>query len=199
MGLNLQYEYGQTPLEAEELEGIKIATISTKAELDEWEQQNIEEALLWAMNKKWKIEKILSEVFINDLHKRMYKNIWKWAGNFRKTEKNIGVVAYQIPTALRQLLDDAQYWYQHQIYAPDELALRFKHRLVSIHCFPNGNGRHSRLMADIIIEKIFGLPVFTWGRNQTGKDNPTIRTAYITAVKAGDRDELQPLLAFARS
>lgn len=161
MGLNLQYEYGQTPLEAEELEGIKIATIGTKAELDEWEQQNIEEALLWAMNKKWKIEKILSEVFINDLHKRMYKNVWKWAGNFRKTEKNIGVVAYQIPTALRQLLDDARYWYQHQIYAPDKLALRFKHRLVSIHCFPNGNGRHSRLMADIIIEKIFGLPVFT--------------------------------------
>lgn len=199
MGLSLQYDYGQTPLEEEELEGIRIATISTKAELDEWEQQNIEEALLWAMSKKWKAEKILSEVFIKELHKRMYQNVWKWAGKFRKTEKNIGVVSYQIPSELRQLVDDVQFWQLHQVYAPDELALRFKHRLVSIHCFPNGNGRHSRLMADIIIEKIFGLPVFTWGKGQTEKSSIAIRKEYITAVKAGDRNEIQPLLAFARS
>ncbi len=199
MGLSLQYEYGQTPLEEEELEGIRIATISTKAELDEWEQQNIEEALLWAMSKKWKAEKVLSEVFINELHKRMYQNVWKWAGKFRRTEKNIGVISYHIPASLRQLVDDVQFWHLHQVYAPDELALRFKHRLVSVHCFPNGNGRHSRLMADIIIEKIFGLPVFTWGKNQTGNDSIAIRKEYITAVKAGDRNDIQPLLAFARS
>lgn len=93
MGLNLHYEYGQTPLDAEELTDIKIGSISTKAELDEFEQQNIEEAMLWAINKNWNAEKILTEAFINDLHRRMYINVWRWAGVFRQTEKNIGVLS----------------------------------------------------------------------------------------------------------
>src|SRR5690606_34721339 len=94
MGLNLQYEYGQTPLDPEELEGLKIHSISTKAELDELEQQNIEEAMFWAMRLKFAYGKIISEKFILDLHKKMYKNVWKWAGTYRNTEKNIGVKQY---------------------------------------------------------------------------------------------------------
>lgn len=199
MGLNLQYEYGQTPLDPEELEGLKIHSISTKAELDELEQQNIEEAMFWAMRLKFAYEKIISEKFILDLHKRMYKNVWKWAGTYRNTEKNIGVKQYMITHDLKNLLDDTLYWIENQTYSPHEIAIRFKHRLVSIHCFPNGNGRHSRLMADIIMEKIFKLLPFTWGRNQVTLSKEQIRKEYINAVRAADLNDYQPLLHFSQS
>lgn len=199
MGLNLHYEYGQTPLDAKELTSIKIGSISTKAELDQFEQQNIEQAMLWVLNKNWNVEKVLTEAFIKDLHRRMFINVWRWAGVFRRTEKNIGVLSYQIPTALRQLLDDARFWYSHQIFEPDEMALRFKHRLVSIHCFANGNGRHSRLMADIVMEKLFDLPVFSWGRDQAHKGGSAVRKDYISSLRAADIHRIKPLLAFARS
>src|SRR5690606_38070844 len=191
--------YGQTPLEPEELEGIKIHSISTKAELDEHEQKNIEEAILWAMKLKLPYQKIISEKFIKDLHKNMYKNVWKWAGKFRTSEKNIGVKSYIIATELKILLDDTLFWIENKTYPADEIAIRFKHRLVAIHCFPNGNGRHSRLMADIIMEKIFNLPPFSWGRNQVGLDKEQVRKAYIDAVQAADRHDYQPLLHFSQS
>lgn len=198
MGLNLQYQYGQTELEQEEVEDLKILSISTKFELDELEQQNIEEALLWIMGKKWKAEKIFSEAFIKEVHNRMYKNVWKWAGKFRKTEKNIGVAHYKISLDLKYLLDDAIFWIKQQSYPADEIAIRFKHRLVSIHCFANGNGRHSRIMADIIVEKVFGLKPFTWGKNST-QNNAETRDTYIKAVKTADNYNLAPLIKFARS
>lgn len=100
---------------------------------------------------------------------------------------------------MRQLLDDARFWHRHQVYEPDEMALRFKHRLVSIHCFPNGNGRHSRLMADIIIEKLFDFPIFSWGRNQAQKSGSAVRQQYIRALRAADVQQIKPLLGFARS
>lgn len=199
MGLNLQYEYGQTPLDPEELEGLKIHSISTKAELDELEQQNIEEAMLWALKMKYSYEKIISEKFILDLHKRMYKNVWKWAGTYRNTEKNIGVKPYMITHDLTNLLHDTLYWIANETYPPTEIAIRFKHRLVSIHCFPNGNGRHSRLMADIIMEKIFKLTPFTWGRNQGSVAKEQIRKEYINAVRAADKNNYQLLLNFSQS
>lgn len=199
MGLNLQYEYGQTPLDPEELEGLKIHSISTKAELDELEQQNIEEAMLWALKMKYSYEKIISEKFILDLHKRMYKNVWKWAGTYRNTEKNIGVKPYMITDDLINLLHDTLYWIANETYPPTEIAIRFKHRLVSIHCFPNGNGRHSRLMADIIMEKIFKLTLFTWGRNQGSVAKEQIRKEYINSVRAADKNNYQLLLNFSQS
>lgn len=198
MGLNLSYQYGQTELEPEEIDGLKVLAISSKAELDELEQQNIEEALLWIMGKKWKAEKIFSETFIKEVHARMYRNVWKWAGKFRKTEKNIGVAPYKISIELKYLLDDILFWTQNQSYTSDEIAIRFKHRLVSIHCFPNGNGRHSRIMADIIVEKIFGLKPFTWGKNIV-ENNAEVRNIYINAIKMGDSYSIAPLIKFARS
>lgn len=199
MGLNLQYEYGQTPLDPEELEGIKIYSISTKAELDEHEQKNIEEAILWAKRLKLPNEKIISEKFIKDLHKNMFKNVWKWAGKFRTSEKNIGVKSYIIATELKILLDDTLFWIENKTYPADEIAIRFKHRLVFIHCFPNGNGRHSRLMADIIMEKIFNLTPFSWGIYQVGVEKEQMRAEYINAVKAADNHDYQPLLHFSQS
>jgi len=163
MGLNLAYTDGQTPLDEDEKEDLLINSISTRAELDEFEQKNIEDAIQWSLTRKFKAAQILSESFIKDLHKRMYGSVWKWAGQYRKTNKNIGVDKLEISTTLRSLIDDAKYWLENSVYEPDEFAIRFKHRLVSIHCFPNGNGRHSRMIADIIIEKIYKQPVFSWG------------------------------------
>ncbi|MGH2564811.1 MAG: mobile mystery protein B, partial [Ginsengibacter sp.] len=148
MGLDLDYIDGQTPLDEDEKEGLLIKTIATRGELDEFEQQNIEQAVLWTLSRSFKADAVFTEDFLRALHKRMYSNVWAWAGEFRKTNKNIGVDKWQIPTDLRNLLDDTKFWYANNTYSPDELTIRFKHRLVSIHCFPNGNGRHSRLMAD---------------------------------------------------
>jgi Fic-DOC domain mobile mystery protein B len=128
----------------------------------------------------------------------MYGTVWVWAGEFRKTNKNIGVDKWQIPTELKYLLDDVKFWYANNTYHPDELAIRFKHRLVSIHCFANGNGRHSRLMADIIIEKIFKQPVFTWGAANLVKQSDT-RTAYLNAIRAADKGDFKLLIEFARA
>ncbi|HLW06047.1 MAG TPA: mobile mystery protein B [Marinilabiliaceae bacterium] len=198
MGLNLKYIEGQTPLDEEEKEGLMIETISTVADLDEFEQLNIEEALQWVFSKKFKTKQVFTEKFICNLHKRMYGNIWQWAGQFRKTNKNIGVDRHQISTQLKMLCDDALFWIENNTYPPLEIAIRFKHRIVSIHCFPNGNGRHSRLMADIIIEKLFGEEPFSWGTSNLSKANDT-RATYLKAVKLADQHNYKLLLDFAKS
>ena len=198
MGLNIEYIDGQTPLDEDEKEGLLIKSITTREELDEFEQQNIERALQWTFNKKIKREQLLSEAFIKNLHKKMYGDVWKWAGKFRHSEKNIGVKSHKISSTLKQLLDDCSYWIDNNTYSDEEIAIRFKHKLVSIHCFSNGNGRHSRLMADLIIEKLFSKPFFTWGGNNLVKKNSN-RDKYILAVKMGDVNKIQPLIDFAKS
>mgnify|MGYP001170032607 CR=1 FL=1 len=198
MGLDLEYIDGQTPIDEEEKEGLRIETISTKGELDEFEQLNIEEALQWVFGKKFKPKQVFTEKFICNLHKRMYGNVWDWAGEFRKTNKNIGVDKHQIPMQLKMLCEDALFWIENETFPPQEIAIRFKHRIVSIHCFPNGNGRHSRLMADIIIEKLFNKEPFSWGAANLSKANDT-RKSYLKAVKAADLNDYQPLLEFSRS
>ncbi|MFA5834875.1 MAG: mobile mystery protein B [Bacteroidota bacterium] len=198
MGLNLTYDPGQTPLTPEELDELKIKSIATRGELDELEQQNIEKAFEWLMGRSLSVDKILSEEFIFDLHKRMLGDVWSWAGIQRKSNKNIGVDWTQIRTELRALIVDTKYWIEHHVFSEDEIAIRFKYRLVSIHCFPNGNGRHSRLMADIIIEKIYGGELFTWGSGNLIQKGQT-RSNYLTALKTGDVNSIDELLKFARS
>lgn len=198
MGLEINYLDGQTPLSEEELYGLKILSISTREELDEFEQFNIEKAIQWTLGKKIQPKDLLSEKFIKDLHKRMYGEVWKWAGSFRTSEKNLGIKSYLIPVQLKQLLDDAMYWYENQIYSPDEVAVRFKHQLVSIHCFANGNGRHSRLMADLIMEKLYKEPFLPWGGSSLVKSNEK-RKEYINAIKIADRQDLSQLIMFAKS
>lgn len=200
MGLNLDYSPGQTPLDEEESEGLKILSISTKGELDEFEQKNIEEAVLWTVGRKIKVEKLLSESFVKSLHRRMYGEVWKWAGKFRHSEKNIGIESWKIPTELKKLLEDAKYWIENETFPEDEIAIRFKHRIVSIHCFPNGNGRHSRLMADLITEKIFDRKIFTWGQtNSTLSNESESRSNYLAALKKADNGDFTDLLKFASS
>lgn len=194
MGLDLNYLYGQTPLDEEEMQGLLLPTIATHGELDEFEQQNIEQAVLWTMSRTFKSQIIFTEEFVRMVHKRMFAQVWGWAGEFRGTNKNIGVDFWQISVRLRSLLDDAKYWHEHNIFSPDEMALRFKHRMVSIHCFSTGNGRHSRLMADIIIEKIYHQPVFTWGI-----EKGEARSKYLQALKVADEGDFSLLLKFGRS
>ena len=198
MGLEFDYKDGQTPLDEEEKEGIKIKSITTQGELDEFEQLNIEKAVEWTIHTKFKLEKILTEKFVRDLHQRMYGDVWEWAGEFRKTEKNIGIPWTQIGIELKNLLDDTKYWIENKTFPPEEIAIRFKHRIVSIHCFPNGNGRHSRMMADIIMESIFGNEIFSWHQSNMVKANET-RNQYIKALREADNGNFKELIEFAKN
>lgn len=198
MGLEIEYIEGQTPLDEDEKEGLLIKSITTRGELDEFEQLNIEKAIQWTIGKKWKPEYILSEVFVKELHKRMFNEVWSWAGDYRKTNKNIGVDKYQIGISLKQLLDDSLYWLENKTYSNEEFAIRFKHRIVRIHCFPNGNGRHSRLIADIIISQIFGKQIFTWNSTNLNKKGET-RSNYLTAIRQADSGDINPLINFAKT
>ncbi len=199
MGFEIEYIPGQTPVDEEEQEGLLIKTISTRRELDEFEQLNIQSAIRWTMGKKFKAEEILSEDFVNTLHRKMFDQVWAWAGKFRKSNKNIGVDRQQIPASLRTLLDDCKHWVQNDTYPPDEVAVRFKHKIVNIHCYSNGNGRHSRLMGDIIIENVFQQPAFTWGSGANLVQGNAARKQYLIAIKQADNGNVDLLLKFARS
>lgn len=183
-----------TPLTPEERDGLIPTHVALRSELNELEQQNIAEADLWAFQRK---RNPLDEAFLKGLHRRMFNRVWKWAGEYRTTERNLGIDPHRIEPDLRQIIDDARYWIDHQSYAPDELAVRFHHRLVFVHPFPNGNGRWSRLAADLLIVQQGG-PRFTWGRInlQAAGD---LRRAYIDVLHAADEHDLDPLIHFARS
>lgn len=198
MGLDLEYNKGQTPIEEEEKEELKIKTISTRGELDEFEQANIEKAVEWSLKINPSTQKILTVEFIKEVHKKMFSEVWGWAGKFRKTNKNIGVDKYQIEQELRKLMDDCKFWIDNNVYPEDEIAIRFKHRLVKTHPFPNGNGRHSRLCADILINNGFKKEIFSWGTKNITEQSET-RTKYLNAIYEADNGNIKPLLVFART
>ncbi|MGA7711713.1 MAG: mobile mystery protein B [Rhizomicrobium sp.] len=183
-----------TPVAPEEREGLIPSHVTLRRELNELEQHNIIEADQWAFKRK---RRILDEAFLRGLHRRMFGRVWKWAGDYRTSEKNLGIERHRIQTELHQVLDDVRYWVEHKTYPPDEIAIRFHHRLVSVHPFPNGNGRWSRLAADLLIVGL-GAERFTWGRTNLQNAGDT-RRAYIDALKSADGHNLDPLIAFARS
>lgn len=183
-----------TPLEAEECAQLIPSYVTTRAQLNEAEQINITEADGWAFSRK---RDVLSEKFLLSLHKRMFGKVWRWAGTNRKTDRNIGVETYKIGVELRVLFDDVRFWIDNNTHSPDEIAVRFHHRLVWIHPFPNGNGRHSRMAADLLAVAL-GRPRFTWGSTNLVEAAET-RAAYVAALRAADDHDIEPLLAFARS
>lgn len=197
MGLDLEYSDGQTPLDEDEKEGLLIPTVTTRGELDEFEQLGVEKANEWLLKRNYSPDKILTEEFVKELHKKMFEEIWSWAGEFRKTNKNIGVDKFVIGIELKNLFEDCKYWIANNIYPEDEIAVRFSHRIVCIHPFANGNGRHSRLMGDILITKGFGKAYFTWGSQKLVKEGEA-RTEYLKALKAADNNDYQLLISFAR-
>lgn len=182
------------PLAEEEREQLIPSYITLRSELNEAEQANILDAEEWAFARK---RDVLDERFLTDLHKRMFGRVWRWAGTFRRSMKNIGIDAYRIPQELRQLMDDCRYWIEHETYEPDEIAARFHHRLALIHPFSNGNGRHARLAADLL-SVASGQPRFTWGRVNLVDASKT-RGSYIAALNAADKQDIGPLLEFVRS
>ena len=197
MGLDIDYIEGQTPLDEDEKEGLIIPTITTRGELDEFEQLGVEKANEWLLSRKLSIKKILTEEFVKGLHKRMFSDVWKWAGEFRNSNKNIGVDKFMIGMELKNLLDDCNYWIDKKVFPENEIAVRLSHRMVFIHPFANGNGRHSRLMADVLISKGFDKPYFTWGSVNLTKKSEA-RTKYLEALKAADQNDYKPLIEFAR-
>ena len=184
-----------TPLSPEDKRGLIPSFISTRAELNREEQRNILEAVVWVNERT---REILSIEAIQNLHKRMFSKVWEWAGEFSQVhDRTIGVQPYMIGPDLRQLTDDVKYWIEHQSYSADEISIRFHHRLVQIHPFPNGNGRCSRLAADILIQNLGGEK-FSWGRGDLRSAND-VRRAYITALRKADQHDFAALLEFVRS
>jgi Fic-DOC domain mobile mystery protein B len=183
-----------TPLAPEEMRDLIPAHIAYRRELNEAEQENIARAQDWALGRN---RDPLSEKFVKDLHRRMLSDVWRWAGKFRTSERNIGIAHREIPVALRQLLDDTRARIEYKTYPPDEIAVRFHHRLVQIHSFPNGNGRHARLIADLLVMRL-GRERFSWGRDSL-RDAGVMRQRYIAALQAADNHDIAPLLAFARA
>ncbi len=191
---------GSTDLTNDELHDLKIKFITTQQELDAAEQMNIAEALLWCESKKFSITQILDILFFNKLHKLMFKNVWKWAGRYRTTGKNIGVEAYKITTELKNLIDNTYYQINHCTYSDIEILTRFHHQLVWVHPFPNGNGRHARIITDLLAKVILNNKL-TWGGFKLGdyKASKKLRDDYIYALRQADNGNYNPLMKFINS
>lgn len=183
-----------TPLTSEEREQLIPSYIALRRELNEAEQINIADALKWVSLRK---RDVLDTAFLSELHKRMFGDVWKWAGAYRTTPRNIGIDAWRIPMEVQHVIDDTRFWIENQVYAPDEIAVRFSHRIVAIHPFPNGNGRFSRLIGDMLANQL-GRPRFTWGSANLVDASET-RKAYVAALRAADAYDIEPLLIFSRT
>ncbi|WP_339745917.1 mobile mystery protein B [uncultured Maricaulis sp.] len=182
-----------TALEEDERKQLIPTYITSRAELNEAEQVNISDADGWAFSRQ---RNVLDTAFLLRLHKRMLGEVWRWAGSYRTTERNIGIEAWRIPAETAQLLDDVRYWIAAETYGPDEICIRFHHRLVAIHPFPNGNGRLARMAADLLAVRL-GRPRFAWGRSELVTP-ASARATYIAALQAADLHDIAPLLQFAR-
>ncbi len=195
----LQFETapGATPLEPEELEQLIPDQITTMPQLNDAEQLNILSAASWALGRRR--DDVLSTNYVQELHRRMYGEVWRWAGKFRTSAKNIGnAEAYEIPMRIEQTLRETKYRIENEIYESGEIAIRLHHELTLIHAFPNGNGRHARLMTDVLCRKM-DWETFTWGSRADLVSVGPARERYIQALHSADNFEMGPLLEFARS
>ena len=195
--MEFQYAPGATPLDPDEAAGLVPAHITTQADLNAWEQANILQAVRWVARQKKR--DLLTEGFVRDLHRRMFDQTWKWAGTFRQSNKNIGVDWTQVAMKLRNLLDNTRFQIDHKVFEPDELVVRFHHQLVWVHAFPNGNGRHARLMADVLAQQLC-RPRMTWGGADVELVSMgTVRDRYLKTLREADQGQWSGLIAFARS
>lgn len=188
---------GNTPLSQDELADL-IPSLATKQELNEFEYFNILMAREWALKDQTPPPGMVQDDYVRKLHEKMFDQTWKWAGKYRKTEKTLGIPVHQILEQLGALFGDAEFWLEKKTYSPDETAIRFHHRLVLIHPFPNGNGRHARLMADTLAIKL-GRETFTWGGGKDLVGSGETRDLYLKAMRQADAGNIKPLLEFARS
>lgn len=197
--IGLEEPDGATPLDHDDAEGLIPQHVATRAELNQAEFENLLASLPWARSLAARVEpvELLEPRRLFELHRRMFGDVWRWAGQQRRRETNIGVDPVQIIEQVRVALDDAAFWHAQQTYAPDEIAVRLHHRLVAIHPFPNGNGRCTRLMADLYLRSA-GEPELTWGGRELDRAG-VLRSSYLRALRAADAGDLEPLLAFVRA
>ena len=196
MGLNDDLPNGATPLDADELHGLIPTHLVSRNQLNEWEERNIQAALSWIERQRQL--RPLEEAWLRRLHREMFAQTWRWAGQYRSSDKSIGADWRQIRMQLPALLGDISFQVKHLVEEPDLIAVGFHHRLVSIHPFPNGNGRHARLIADVLVEQL-GAPRFSWGGSSALVNLTALRQDYIAALRQADRGDLTALLAFARA
>jgi len=189
----MEYPDGATPLDPNELGGLRLKHVTMRIELDELEQANIESGLRWLARQR---RDVLTDDFAITLHKRLFGDVWDWAGSFRRTGKNIGVDPIYIAVELHTLMDDARYWVERKTYSAPEAAIRLHHRLVRIHPFPNGNGRHARIMADALLKRVYGVDPIDWAGGYDLQKMNERRVAYIAALKAADQGDMSRLLRF---
>lgn len=194
--MRFELPFEATPLDPNESEGL-IPSLATQAELNEFETLNIAEAFDWAERNRRFRRELLEPGSLERLHRRMFDKIWRWAGRLRTTQKSIGVESYRIASELRGLTEDTKIWLRYGTYPPDEIGVRFHHRLVWIHPFANGNGRHARLATDLLLVHQ-GWEPFTWGSRDLGSMSE-VRRAYIAALRAADDHDFAPLLEFVRT
>lgn len=194
MALKVDYAPGATPLDPDELSALIPSSVSTRGQLDELEAANIAEGLQWATARR---RDVLAWGYMEQLHRRMFGRVWRWAGSHRKSEENVGVAPQDIASALKNLLDDVREQVKSRSIAPQEIAARFHHRLTKIHPFPNGNGRLARMMTDLLLEHLGGER-FTWGEGDLLHAGDA-RRRYIEALRAADAKDYGPLLEFLRT
>jgi Fic-DOC domain mobile mystery protein B len=186
---------GATPLTHEAREGLIPAGVTLRRELNEYEQANIAEALLWTSSRK---HNPVAVPFCKNLHRRMFGNVWKWAGRYREFNTYpVGCEHQHIEQLLYQQVGSVLWWIENKTFEPDEIAVRYHHGLVKVHPFPNGNGRWSREMGNVLARRL-DRPAFTWGGSQLVSEDD-VRKAYLTALRKADGDDFPDLLAFARS
>jgi Fic-DOC domain mobile mystery protein B len=183
-----------TPLTPEDRRDLIPSYVTLRHELNEVEALNVRDGERWAFARK---RDALDEDFLKRLHKRMFGQVWRWAGRYRDSPRSIGVEPWRIEVDMRQALDDGRFWVANKSWPADELAARMHHRLVLIHPFPNGNGRWSRLAADLLAVQL-GRPRFTWGSTSLVAQSQT-RQDYVAALREADTGDLSKLLAFVRS
>jgi Fic-DOC domain mobile mystery protein B len=195
--MEFHYAPGATPIDPDEAAGLVPTHITTQGDLNAWEQINIAQGDRWAARQKKR--DLLEEGFIRGLHRHMFDKTWQWAGTFRKSDKNIGVDWTQVAVKLSNLLENTKYQIDNQVFDAYEIAVRFHHQLVWIHAFPNGNGRHARLMADLLALRL-GSQRLTWGGGETFIASAgVLRDRYLVALRAADQGQFEDLIAFARS
>lgn len=186
---------GATPLTKDELAGLRLAGVSTHGALNAVEAVNIEQGLLWLGRRPARFD-LLTDDAAREIHRRLFGDVWSWAGLYRTSEKNIGVAPWQISTEMRTCLDDAKLWLADKVFTPAEAAARLHHRLVAIHPFPNGNGRWSRIMADEFLLRFDSARMIDWSQGGTLQSAGENRRRYIAALRAADQHDYAPLIDF---
>ncbi|MBI3135587.1 MAG: mobile mystery protein B [Bacteroidetes bacterium] len=197
MELKITYVEGQNQLNEEELNGLKLTELTTYAEICTAEERGIAKTTAWVEKNYFKAEKIFTEAFLKEIHKRMLSEVWLWAGKFRLHNKNLGVDKIKISSELKQLMSNTRFWIEDESYTMDEIALRFAHRLMQIQPFPDGNARHAKIMANVILEHLLNSEIFTWGESITNPEKN--REAFLDALRKADKGKMDDLLKFARS